>query len=71
MTENKIVTKPIDDVRNTLHSINRNINQLKTDVICIKSDLSIIKDYIRKIEKEEKEKIEREEALKNGWWFAS
>lgn len=69
MTDNNpFHQKPIDDVKNTLHSINRMNNQIKTDVICIKADLSIIKDYIRKKEKEEREK---EEALKGGWWFAS
>jgi hypothetical protein len=63
---NQYTTKPIEDVKNTLHSINRNMNQLKTDVVCIKADLSIIKDYIRKKEQEEKEK---EESLKVGWFF--
>jgi hypothetical protein len=66
MTDNPFTQKPIDEVKNTLHSINRNMNQLKTDVICIKADLSIIKDFIRKKEQEEKEK---EESLKGGWWF--
>ena len=64
--KNPFAQKPIEDVKNTLHSMNRNINQMKTDVICIKADLSIIKDYIRKKEQEEKE---REESLKGGWWF--
>jgi len=66
MEENKFDTlqqKPIYDVKNSLHTINRNLNQMKTDIVCIKSDLSIIKDYIRLKEKE------KDEALKGGWWF--
>ncbi len=68
MEENKFDTlqqKPIYDVKNSLHSINRNLNQMKTDIVCIKSDLSIIKDYIRLKEKEK----DHEVALKGGWWF--
>ncbi len=68
MTEKtQLTTKPIEDVKNTLHSINRNLNQLKTDVVCIKAEISIIKDYIRRKEKEEREK---EESLKSGWFFS-
>lgn len=65
--KNPFAPKPIEDVKNTLHGINRNINQMKTDVICIKADLSIIKDYIRKKEQEEKK---QEESLKGGWFFS-
>jgi archaellum component FlaC len=57
--------KPIDDIKNTLHSINRNINQLKIEVICIKSELLLMKEYINKLEKKDEDK--NDEA--NGWWF--
>jgi archaellum component FlaC len=55
-----IESKPIVDVKNTLHTISRNINQLKTDIICIKSDISIIKDYINSQKK-------KEEEISKGW----
>lgn len=63
--------KPIDDIKNTLHSINRNINQLKIEVICIKSELLLMKEYVstatsvNKLEKKDEDK--NDEA--NGWWF--
>lgn len=52
--------KPIIDIKNDLHTITRNINQLKTDIICIKADISIIKDYIH-------EKKKKEEEISKGW----
>lgn len=52
--------KPIVDIKNDLHTITRNINQLKTDIICIKADISIIKDYIN-------EKKRKEEEISKGW----
>ncbi len=55
-----IEVKPIIDVKNTLHTISRNINQLKTDIICIKSEISIIKDYINSQKK-------KEEEISKGW----
>ena len=63
MSLNSITPKPIEDVKNTLHSINSNMNKLKTDLICIKAELSIIKDYIREKEKQEKE-------IQKGWFFS-
>jgi len=52
--------KPIVDIKNELHVIARNINQLKTDIICIKADISIIKDYIN-------EKKKKQEEISKGW----
>lgn len=63
MTE-PLEVKPIVDVKNTLHTISRNINQLKTEIICIKSDISIIKDYINLQKK-------KEEQISKGWWYYS
>lgn len=50
--------KPIQDVKQQIDFIRRDINKLKTDVICIKADLSIIKDFIK-----------QKEAEKNQGWF--
>jgi hypothetical protein len=50
--------KPIQDVKQQIDFIRRDINKLKTDVICIKADLSIIKDFIK-----------QKEAEKNKGWF--
>ena len=50
--DEKIDTKPIVNVMNDLHSINRNMNQLKIDLMCIKSDIALLKELI--IEKEKK-----------------
>ena len=65
MDRDNITNRPIEDVRNTVHSINRNINTIKIDMINIKSDLSIIKDYIR-----QKEKEKEKEEVNDGWlWW--
>lgn len=50
---NPFETKPIEKVKNDIHVINQNINKIKTDLISIKADISIIKDYIKKKESEE------------------
>ena len=62
--DEKIDTKPIVNVMNDLHSINRNMNQLKIDLMCIKSDINIIKELI--IEKEKKQK-----EISKGWYIFS
>ena len=54
--------KPIEKVKNDIHSINHNLNKLKTDLITIKADISIIKDLLRKKEKEEQE-------ARAGWFY--
>lgn len=57
---NPFETKPIEKVKNDVHQINQNINKMKTDVISIKADISIIKDYIKKKEQEKEE-------ISKGW----
>ena len=59
-----IESKPIVNVMNDLHSINQNLNQLKIDLMCIKSDISLIKEII--IEKQKKEKD-----ISRGWYLFS
>ena len=49
---NPFETKPIEKVKNEVHEINRNINKIKTDLISIRSDISIIKDLLMEKEKE-------------------
>jgi hypothetical protein len=58
--------KPIVDVKNTLHSMNRMLNEMKVDVICIKSDLKEIKELLDKKEKDYKHK----ENIKSGWFLS-
>tara|TARA_R110000744_G_scaffold213847_1_gene332747 strand:- start:122 stop:316 length:195 start_codon:yes stop_codon:yes gene_type:complete len=53
--------KPIVDVKNSLHSINKLMNEMKVDLIYIKSDIKEIKEIIK-----EKEKIEK---MGGGWWI--
>jgi hypothetical protein len=60
--DNPFHVKPIEDVKNTQHTINRNLNQMKTDIICIKADISIIKDYIKVQQK-------KEEEISKGWFW--
>tara|TARA_R110002012_G_scaffold11086_3_gene49778 strand:- start:756 stop:950 length:195 start_codon:yes stop_codon:yes gene_type:complete len=54
--------KPIEKVKNDIHSINQNLNKLKTDLITIRADISIIKDLLSK------ESKEKEEA-RAGWFY--
>ena len=53
--------KPIVDVKNSLHAINKLMNEMKVDLIYIKSDIKEIKEIIK-----EKEKIEK---MGGGWWI--
>tara|TARA_R110000796_G_scaffold59335_1_gene136693 strand:+ start:3599 stop:3790 length:192 start_codon:yes stop_codon:yes gene_type:complete len=62
--DEKIDPKPIVNVMNDLHSINRNMNQLKIDLLCIKSDIALLKELI--IEKEKKQK-----EISKGWYIFS
>tara|TARA_R110000787_G_scaffold116663_1_gene226956 strand:+ start:258 stop:449 length:192 start_codon:yes stop_codon:yes gene_type:complete len=59
--EDPFRTKPIVDVKNNLHSINKMLNEMKVDFICIKSELNEIKEIIK-----EKQKTEK---LSGGWWI--
>ena len=43
---NPFETKPIEKVKNDVHAINRNINQIKMDIISMRSDISIIKQLL-------------------------
>lgn len=60
---NHFETKPIEKVKNDVHEINRNITKIKMDLISMRSDISIIKDYIRKKEEENKE-------ISTGWFWS-
>jgi len=53
--------KPINDVINNLQSLDEKISIIKRDMTSIKSDISIIKDYIRKKEKENE--------VSKGWFY--
>lgn len=63
--ETPFQVKPIVDVKNTLHAMNRMLNEMKVDVICIKSDLKEIKELLDKKEKDYKHK----ESIKSGWFL--
>jgi len=57
---NPFEPKPIEKVKNEIHNINQNINKIKVDLINIRADISLIKDYIKKQEK-------KEEEISKGW----
>ncbi len=59
---NPFQPKPIEKVKNDIYSIQQNINKMKTDIITIKADISIIKDILKKKEKEEQE-------ARAGWFY--
>ena len=61
---NPFETKPIEKVKNDIHDINRNINKIKTDLLSMKADISLIKDFIKKQEEETKE-------ISSGWFWSS
>ena len=69
MSENTIVKKPIEEIRDML-------NEIKNDISNIKTDISHIKDYIKRDEvrksleydKMKKEEIEYVGKTK-GWWY--
>jgi len=60
--QNPFRSKPIVDVKNSLHSINKMLNEMKVDVICIKSEIKEIKHII-------KEKEKKSETISGGWWI--
>ena len=53
MPDNPFVPKPIEEVKNDIHSINKTLNTIKVDVVCIKSDLMQIKELLKLKEKEQ------------------
>ncbi len=57
---NPFETKPIEKVKNEVHQLNRNVNKIKTDLIAIRADISIIKDFIKLQEKKDTE-------IQKGW----
>jgi len=61
---NPFETKPIEKVKNEVHSINQNIHKIKTDLITIRADISIIKDFIK-----ERERINEENKNISAGWF--
>ena len=61
-----IESKPIDKVNNNLHSINQILNQLKIEMLCIKSEILQIKEFVKELEKtEEFIKVEKSK----GWFY--
>tara|TARA_R110001592_G_scaffold341180_1_gene629957 strand:- start:4144 stop:4338 length:195 start_codon:yes stop_codon:yes gene_type:complete len=60
--QNPFRSKPIVDVKNSLHSINKMLNEMKVDVICIKSEIKELKEII-------KEKEKKSETISGGWWI--
>lgn len=62
----KIETKPIDKVNLNLLSINQMLNQLKIDIVCIKSEILQIKEFIK--ENQKKEEFIKVENNK-GWFY--
>ena len=61
----KIESKPIDKVNINLLSINQILNQLKLEIVCVKSEILQIKEFIKQMEK--KEEFVKVEASKS--WF--
>ncbi len=62
---NPFETKPIDKVKNDLHEVNRNITKIKTDLISIRADMSLIKDYLKIKQKKDEENKE----ISTGWFW--
>jgi len=58
--------KPIDKVNTNLLSINQLLNQMKIDMVCIKSEISQIKEFIK--EKEKQQEFIKVEKSK-GWFY--
>ena len=57
-------TKPIEKVSNDLHVINRTLNEVKTDLVCIKSDTLQILNLLKEIKE-----MEVKEEISKGWWY--
>lgn len=57
---NPFVKKPIDGIKTDIHSIEQNLNTIKIDVVCVKSDLKQILEILKN---KEKEKI----PISKGW----
>lgn len=61
--------KPIDLVNETLRSTHNILNEVKIDIVCIKSDLMFIKERLKEINENEKLKIKNEAEISKGWLF--
>ena len=59
--------KPIDVVNHNLRSITNLLNEVKIDIVCIKSDVILIKQYLDEIKKNE---IKNKTELSKGWFFS-
>ena len=53
MSDNPFVAKPIEEVKNDIHSIKQTLNTIKVDVVCIKSEIRQIKELLKLKEKEQ------------------
>ena len=69
MSENAVVKKPIEEIRDML-------NEMKNDISNMKTDISHIKDYIKRDEVRkslEYDKMKKEEneyvGKTKGWWY--
>ena len=61
---NPFESKPIERVKNDIHEVNRNIYKIKTDLISMRADISIIKDFIK-----ERERINENKNISKGWFI--
>tara|TARA_R110000737_G_scaffold17515_2_gene35266 strand:- start:441 stop:635 length:195 start_codon:yes stop_codon:yes gene_type:complete len=59
--------KPIDLVNHNLRSITNLLNEVKIDIVCIKSDVILIKQHLHEIKKNE---IKNKTELSKGWFFS-
>jgi len=57
---NPFETKPIEKVKNEVHQINQSMNKIKTDLIAIRADISIIREFIQLQKK-------KDEEISKGW----
>ena len=64
---NPFLKKPINDVKDTLHTVSRNLNTIKTDVVSIKSDLMILKEMLNQMDEKKAVTSSKSE---DGWWFS-
>jgi hypothetical protein len=64
--------KPIEKVKNEIRMINKDINKIKVDLITMRSDISLIKNYIlhndplQALDKQKKEEISKG-WISKGW----
>ena len=66
---NPFSKKPINDVKDSLHTISRNLNTIKIDVVSIKSDLMILKEMLNQLDEKNKKEVTSDKS-DDGWWFS-